>query len=145
MMRAHQRPVYRSYDGYFTYTASLGRTSRCHLQVYEAAGRLPLVLATEAPDNPGPSITNSVAELATQVWQQLLPHAREGLRFFEVYVGRGADTPRGDETFDEVTFQIAGAGLTRPHWRPRSRAAVDVSSGEEVGQGASGSRYKRRP
>lgn len=132
MIHAHQRPAYRSYDGWFGYTDALGRRGRCYLQVFEARGSLPLAIACEVPDNPGPSITNAAEDLATQVWQQLLPHAREGIRFVECYV----DPPHADRAgdaggapaarFDEVLFRLDHDRLHSPRWRHLSRAEVEA-------------------
>ena len=126
MIPARQRPTYRSYDGPFGYTDALGRRGRCYLQVFEPRGSLPLAIACEVPDNPGPSITNAAEHLATQIWQQLLPRAREGIRFVECYI----DPPRADggpaEHFDEVLFRLDHNRLHAPQWRHLTRAEVEA-------------------
>jgi len=127
-----EQAVYRSYDGYYTYTDARGREGHCYLQVYEPRGALPLALATEAPDNHAASITNAAGDLATQVWRQLLPLALEGLRWIEVYLGPDSD-PRDpglrEARFAEVTFSLDGQALHSPRWRHRTRAEVEALIG----------------
>jgi len=73
-----QTPAFRSYDGMFRYAGPTGHEGRCYLQVFERRGTLPVV-AWETKDNPGASVTNSAAQVATQAWRRLLPRAREGI------------------------------------------------------------------
>ncbi len=85
-----------------------------------------MTIATEAPNN-DPSVTNSAAALATQVWRELLPQAREGLRWIEVYLDLRDPNPVYRERFAEVEFQLgrsadgdelrAGVALHRPRRR----------------------------
>lgn len=126
MIQANQCPAYCSYDGPFGYTDALGRHGRCYLQVFESRGSLPFAIACALPDNPGPSITNAAAHLATQVWQQLLPQAGEGIRVVECYV----DPPSTDgvpvQRFAEVVFRLDHNRLHPPRWRHLSSAAVEA-------------------
>jgi hypothetical protein len=62
----------KTHDQLFTY-GSGGRTSQVQIAVYQARGELPLIIATERDDNPGPSLTNSIEDLASAVWWELLP------------------------------------------------------------------------
>lgn len=121
-----------TFTGRVAYRGPLGQPSECHVQVYERAGALPVVIATEMDDNPGASITNAAGEAATHVWRTLLPHAREGVRWIEHYPAReGSDLRRED--FDEVTFRLVGPfELARPRWTPSSRAAVEALVGAPV-------------
>jgi hypothetical protein len=59
-----------AYSGLCSYRDGNGRLCRCDLQVYRD-GDVAVVVATEREDNPGSSITNSYAYLATGVWQKL--------------------------------------------------------------------------
>jgi len=42
----------------------------------------------ELASNDGPSVTNAAASIATQVWRQLLPDAKEGIIVVEAYRDR---------------------------------------------------------
>ena len=118
-------PMYRSYDGFFAFRGPNGLDGRCYLQIYEAVGAIPVVIATEIAENPGQSVTSAAEDLATQVWRRLLPRAREGFRLIEVY-RRPTSTGRIEETFDEVDLIAEGPGLCVGGWVPSSRAAVEA-------------------
>jgi hypothetical protein len=122
-------PLYRSYDGYFTYCGPDAVIGRCYLQIYEGSGTIPLVLATEIAENPGPSITNAAGALATQVWRDLLPRARDGFRLFAVYRQR---TPAGgvEERFAEVQLIAQGDQLDVLGYQPSSRVVVEALIGD---------------
>lgn len=128
-----RRAAYRSYDGYYIYAGANGWEGRCYLQVYEPRGGLPVALATEIAANPGSSVTNSAAGLATRVWRNLLPQAREGLRWIEVYLDPADENPVYRERFAEVEFQLAqgtdGDALHTPAWRYIDRAGVEALIG----------------
>ena len=120
--------MYQSYDGFFAFRGPNGLDSRCYLQIYEAIGAIPVVIATEIAANPGQSVTGAAEDLATQVWRLLLPRAREGFRLIEVYC---RPTSKGsiDETFDEVDLIVEGSGLGVGGWAPSSRAAIEALIG----------------
>jgi len=111
--------------------------ARCHVRVWEGTGRLPVVIATELEDNPGTSITNAAELVASQVWEQLLPHAREGFVWIERYPARrdrsgriAPDSALDGESLDLVTFALAGGRELEmredPHpWRRVGRAEVE--------------------
>ena len=120
--------MYRSYDGFFAFRGPNGLDGRCYLQIYEAVGAIPVVIATESAENPGMSVTGAAEELATRVWRLLLPRAREGFRLFEVY-RCPTSTGRIEETFDEVDLIVEGPGLGVGGWAPSSRAAVEALIG----------------
>ncbi len=84
-MWSDQIPSFRSFDGPFTFTSARGGEGRCYLSVYEHTGTLPVVIAYELASNHGPSVTTAAAAIATQVWRQLLPDAKEGIIFVEAY------------------------------------------------------------
>ncbi len=79
----------------------------------------------ETKDNPGASVTNAAAQVATQAWRRLLPQAREGIIFIEVYVDPHPTHSAPDERFAEVTFDLDGDALHSPRWRHRERAEVE--------------------
>src|SRR5690242_11873750 len=108
MRQPAQLPAYRSYDGAFSYTDARGHEGTCYLQVWEPRGSLPLALACELASNEAASITNAASELATQVWQRLLPRAVEGIRFVEAYIDRHHTDLAPPERFAEVIFQLDG-------------------------------------
>ncbi len=125
-------------DTLFAFTAPNGAPSRCRIRVYEEAGRLPVVLATQLVADPeaGMSVTNAAAELAGQVWRDLLPQAREGLRWIEHYPPRSPDVrgdPTATEDIDEVTFTLCGPyTLAAPRWRPLGRARAEGLIGQSI-------------
>ncbi len=75
-------------------------------------------------DNPGASVTNAAAQVATQAWRQLLPQAKEGIIFIEGYVDPRHVHIAPGERFAEVTFDLDGDALHSPHWWHRERAEV---------------------
>ena len=120
--------MYRSYDGFFAFRGPNGVDGRCYLQIYEAVGAIPVVIATESAENPGMSVTSAAEELATQVWRLLLPRAREGFRLIEVY-RRPTSTGRLEESFDEVDLLVQWDGLGVGGWNSSSRAAIEALIG----------------
>jgi len=134
-----QSPSFRSFDGPFTYTSASGAEGRCYLSVYEHRGTLPVAIAYELASNEGPSVTNAAASIATQVWRQLLPDAKEGIIFVEAYTNAytNKDTSRRgggpSERFAEVTFDLDGDALHSPRWRHIERADVEALIGGPVG------------
>jgi len=121
-------PMYRSYDGFFSFRGPNGLEGRCYLQIYEAVGAIPVAIATEIAANPGQSVTSAEEDLATQVWRLLLSRAREGFRLIEAY-RRPTSTGRIEETFDEVDLVAEGEGLRVGGWDARGRDAVEALIG----------------
>ncbi len=122
----HERQAAQpSYDGPVSYAGPTGHAGRCYLQIFERRGGLPVVLAWEEKSNPGASVTNAAAQVATQAWRQFLPQAREGLVFIEAYVDRRPLHGAPGERFAEVTFDLDGDALHSPHWWHRERAEVE--------------------
>jgi len=105
--------------------------------VYERRGALPVVLAWEEKSNPGASVTNAAAAIATQAWRRLLPRAREGIVFIEGYADPRRAHLAGGERFAEVTFDLDhgpdGDALHAPRWRHRERAEDEALIGGPVG------------
>jgi hypothetical protein len=90
---------------------------RCRVSIFaatSASGSLPVVILTEPNDNVGPSITNSIEQVAAEVLTRYLPE-QDGLEPPCVLIEHYPDRqPRGPEarfhdpffgeTFDRVTF-----------------------------------------
>jgi hypothetical protein len=137
-------PIQRSYDGWYTYHTPSGSEGRCYVQVYEPRAGIPVVIVTEAPNNPGPSVPYVSDVIATQIWHELVPNAREGFRLVEVYLDPArfarADLERPKslvaaliqgtgETLLEVSYTIAGDRLTRPEYKSTTRVQVEALIG----------------
>lgn len=123
MIKTHEQP--------FSYGAG-GRMSQVQIAVYQARGELPLIVASERDDNPGPSLTNSIEDLANAVWRDLLPHA-EGVQVIEHYPAREPRLgPWDDETFDLVTFETETPyAVAQPVWRSLSASDVAAMIGDQ--------------
>jgi len=128
-MRSEQAPSFRSFDGPFTYTSASGAEGRCYLMVYEHKASLPVVIAYELASNHGPSVTTAAASIATQVWRQLLPDAKEGIIFVEAYKDTQRLAGESSERFAEVTFDLDSNALHSPRWRHMERADVETLIG----------------
>lgn len=112
-------------DTIFTYHVRANRIrAHCRLRSY-AGGQQTVVIASELPDNPGMSITNAAAELATQVCQRYGIDP-ECLVWVEHYGATATTSYRQDppETYDLVTFTWTGKGFAQPRWAHSSREAV---------------------
>jgi hypothetical protein len=114
------------------------------VQVYEPRGGIPVVIVTEAPNNPGPSVPYVSDIIATQIWHELVPNAREGFRLVQVFLDlarcAGADLERPKspvaaliqgtaETLIEVSYTIDGDRLTRPEYKATTRVQVEALIG----------------
>jgi hypothetical protein len=91
----------RTYDSFYTYRDLGRKTSRCYLQIYESRGTLPVVLVSEIAGNPDLCVLYASGNIATQVWHQLLPRAREGIRVLAVHLHAYATSSCGQE-FSEL-------------------------------------------
>jgi len=131
-VRSDQIPSFRSFDGPFTFTSARGGEGRCYLSVYEHTGTLPVVIAYELASNHGPSVTTAAASIATQVWRQLLPDAKEGIIVVEAYRDTHRRAGESSERFAEVIFDLAGAtlhALHAPRWRHIERTDIEALIG----------------
>ena len=128
-MRSEWVPSFRSFDGPFTYTSARGAEGRCYLMVYERKASLPVVIAYEVASNEGPSVTTAAASIATQVWQQILPDAKEGIVFVEAYKDTRPIQGAPAERFAEVPFDLDSNALHSPRWRHIERADVEALIG----------------
>jgi len=98
--------------------------SRCGLKIVEKGGSW-VVIATELYDvNPGTSVTQFAARLATRICAERgIPHDR--LIFVEHCPDRGSRLEFYDETFDRVTFDSDGTDLVSPQWSRLSREELE--------------------
>ncbi len=121
-----QTPAFRSYDGTFRYIGPTGHEGRCYLQVFERRGALPVVLVWETKDNPGASVTNAAAQVATQAWRRLLPQAKEGIIFVEGYIGVRQRKLRRTAILHNVAFRrcISGPVVLEVRFLPGSVSAL---------------------
>lgn len=113
--------------------------SWCWLEVWEAPGRPPVVIATNpARADSGTSVTNAAEPLATLVCRRfgLEPRA---LVWIECYERAPGDphvrelSPLGRSDFDRVYFDVAPDGtLMNPDWKPFGRAAAEALVGEKL-------------
>ena len=146
-MSDQNAPIHRSYDGWYTYHTPSGSEGRCYVQVYEPRGGMPVVIVTEAPNNPGPSVPYVSTIIATQIWHELVPNAREGFRVFQIFLDparfarAGLERPKSlvaalmpqaqgkAETLFEVSYTIDGDRLTRPEYKFTTRVQVEALIG----------------
>ena len=111
-------------DEVYRYPGLWGAPSLCGLRIVRHPDRH-VVVATELfEENPGTTITNFAAELATRLAQERgLELSR--LVFIEHSPETGSKLEFYAESFHRVGFQRDGDRLTRPDWTELSRAEVD--------------------
>jgi hypothetical protein len=99
--------------------------SLCGLRIARRPDR-DVVLATELfEENPGTSVTNFCAELATRlVAERGLDPGK--LVFIEHSPDTGSRLEFYAESFHRVSFRRDGARFTDPDWSPLTRAEVDA-------------------
>ena len=85
-----------------SYRGFHGIDGLCHVRVFEAPGRLPVVIAGALDDNTGTSITNAVEMVAAAIKQKLFPEGRE-FELIEHYPGSLRDGSK--PSFTRVRFQ----------------------------------------
>ena len=81
--------------------------SRCRIRVYEQPGQVPVVIATELPDNPGTSVTNMAEQLCAEVIRAHFPERfeeEEPVRWIEHYQRTPDELRRHEPEFALVTF-----------------------------------------
>ena len=120
------------YDRLYLYRGYHGCPSYGWLRIYMTPGQT-VVLATEVDDNPGTSVTNMAASLATEVVRTFrLP--LDTLVWIEHYPPRLGihGGPRLPVSFDQVTFTLTTQGLRHPQWRRLSQAAVETFLGQTL-------------
>jgi len=105
-----------------------GPTGKCQVQLFRPSSGHSVLVATELPDNPGPSITNAVEQAfyAACVRLSVLP---EKAIWIEHYLG---DDLRED-TFDLVQFELDSEGAPfSPKWSPLGLAEALKMTGGTV-------------
>src|SRR5712691_2646077 len=120
------------YDRLYLYRGYHGCPSYCWLRIYTAPDRT-VVIATEVDDNPGTSMTNMAAHLATEVTRTFgLP--LDALVWIEHYPARRVigGHPRLPASFDLVTFTWTPLGLRAPQWRRVSKEQVEALMGQRL-------------
>jgi hypothetical protein len=125
----------------------------CRIRIFERSGALPVVVATEAPGNPGQSIANCAERIAAEVLAYhpgvFDPFGRVSLGglgydkpfvWVEHYEGgaRGSEATQDPATFDLVEFShyeprgVLRAGEWRKEIGEPSRSALDRASVEAL-------------
>jgi hypothetical protein len=120
------------YNGIYCYGGPQNHSSYCWLRVYTAIDQT-VVIATEVEDNPGMSITNAVAALATEVARRFaIP--LDGLTWIEHYPERIVEGGRLriPEMLDQVSFMPGPAECARPEWRHLQKAEVEAMIGQPI-------------
>jgi len=119
-------------DTIFHYNDLFTRPAHCRVRVYDNTGRI-VVIASESPNNPGCSITNSADQLATLVCQRYGLNA-ERIVWIEHYPERRVKRSLRDDTFEEhfnlVTFRLSGEGFSSPQWTAIDRSRVEQLIGQ---------------
>ena len=82
----------------------------CRVRVFEPAGRPPVIMVTELPENPNTSVTNMAEFLAAELLERLFP-ARVGLPKPVVWIEHYPPRGRSGDDFDRVDFD---------DWLPRN-------------------------
>ena len=112
-------------DRLFPFHGLGGCESQCRLRVYEDETKPTVVIATELSDNPGTSITNAAADLATEVWKDLEFPARR-MVWIENYPQDGdAEKHSERERYAIVTFRETRQGFVNPQWKYLTKEDVE--------------------
>lgn len=109
----------------YEYTGFHGSRSWCDLQIINHSYYV-LVVATEAKDNPGTSVTNFAEHLATQICRrEKIAPAR--LVWVEHYLGGDTKLNPSEETWDLVSFDFdwENCSFCTPTWRRMARSTVE--------------------
>lgn len=114
---------YNLIDREFDFKGLWGRNSRCGLKIVKKADKTIVIVTELYNDNPGSSVTEFCAELATiickefsinmdsVVYIQHIPEINSNLDFYE-------------EAFDLLKFDRVGNSFTNPDWQPIERDQV---------------------
>ena len=126
-------------DERFGYEGYHGRPAECWLRLYHEIYQRPVAIATELSDNPGTSITNRAAELASVVAVLAIREhgdAGSSLIWIEHYPGdpnAPVDTVHG-EHYSRVEFEYSNSkgAFVDPKWSPITKAAVEDLVGQRL-------------
>jgi hypothetical protein len=111
-------------DEVYHFPGLWGVPSLCGLRLARHPDRHVLVVTELFDQNPGTSVTNFCAELATRlVAERGLDPAK--LVFIEHSPETGSKLESYAESFHRVSLQRDGARLVRPDWTELTRAEVD--------------------
>ena len=100
--------------------------SKCDLEIIRG-GTTTLVICSERADNPGTSVTQAAARLATSLCHDDPTIAPEGLVWVEHTPALGRGRRRKPERWCRVTFTSrAGRTFDRPAWEPTTAEAVQA-------------------
>lgn len=114
-------------DMIYRYRGFRNELGWCRIRIYQLASGLTVVVASERPDNPGISITDYTAELASAIRRMYLAPGR-AMVWIEHQPWQGRD--RGAETFERVLLRWNGERYTEPERRPCTRREVETLIGE---------------
>jgi len=106
-------------DGEHSYTDWKGAQGHCRVRVYagtQASGGLPVVIVTDPPSNAGPSVTNTIEQLAAEILSRYVPEM-DGLEPPFVLVEHTPDRGCRSDALDAEHFDL----VSFAHWRPRPR------------------------
>ena len=113
-------------DRYFHYLGLWNSPSVCGLKAVKRNEGKTLAIATEIyRQNPGTSVTEYCAPLATLIMQEL-QCTPENFIFLEHTPDFGSKLAFYEETFDLVTFDWDGVSLIKPVWTRLSQSEVDL-------------------
>jgi hypothetical protein len=90
-----------------------------------------VAIATELPDNDGPSVTNAIERIADLIRAQVRV-AYEDLVLIEHYLRRGHVGGRAEypELFSRVQFQLRGGLYCHARWTHLARVELEAMIGQ---------------
>lgn len=121
-------------DTVYTFKGQWDVESRCGLKVARREGRHVFVVTELFTENPGTSVTNFCAQLATLllVEYQVPP---EEFVYVEHCPDRGSRLEHYQETFDRVSLTWDGERFTDPEWqRMTKKEALELVGQDPVGR-----------
>ncbi len=135
-------------DSEHSFRDSKGAEGFCRIHIYpgtEASGGLPIVVLSEPTENTGPSITNTIEQLAAEILARYLGQ-QDGLEPPFVLVEHYPDRqPRGararwhdpffGETFALVSFKRWSPRLRQAPWSRRLVATLGTPTWRHVSRG----------
>jgi len=110
-----ERKLVKTHDERYEYMGYWRFSGVCRLRIYEGADQVPVVVASELPDNEGTSITNLAEYLAAQVIARYFPQrfeANDVVRWIEHYPRSPEERRRGLPEFSRVEFASTAPHIT---------------------------------
>ncbi len=111
----------KTWEGTHQFRGLTGALAWCRIAVYRGEDGSVVVICSEQPDNPGTSVTNYAEHLARELWER----ENRPLLYSWIEHYPAEARPNHGESYDLVTFQVAGDEFDDVIWRPRTRAAVE--------------------